>query len=204
MLDMNNKVKIDDEGNKVLKTETDDDGNVTETDEYESEELTDEESEEKQLLPARIVTLLKGGADFAELATQYSDSYYAVKYPSGVFVLSSQQFISGEETASATIADLEVGEFTEALTVGDGEYTYIVKRVELLDKVYENDDYAELFSDYDSTVKYDKYDGVVDAYDSAVTENETALAKFTMEGTFLSKYVDYYYYYNNYSSTSSS
>lgn len=201
MLNMKTKVKVDEDGNKVLKTEKDDDGNVTDTDVYDTEDLTDEESEEKQLLPAKLLAQIKEGADFGTLAAEYSDDYYSAKYPKGVFVLSTQQFINNEKTASDTIAALKVGEYTEALTVGDGEYTYIVKRVDLIDKVYDSEDYADLFSEYGDTVKYNKYDGVVEVYSDTVTEDATALEKYTMEKTFLSKYVDYYYQISKYSSS---
>ena len=46
MLDMENKVVRDEDGNRVIATEEDDEGNEVETEAYETEELTTEEKEE--------------------------------------------------------------------------------------------------------------------------------------------------------------
>ncbi len=199
MLDMNNKVKTDDEGNRVVKTTTDSDGKVTEQEAFETEELTEEEAEEKGLLAAKIIKELEGGADFAELVQKYSDDFYSIKYPKGVFVLKDSDLVSGATTINEAVKKLEVGERTDALSTGDtNDYTYIVKRIDLLDKVYENEDYEDLFSDYADDVKYDKYDGVVETYDTSVTTDSDAISGLSMKETFLSAYVDYYYYYSRY------
>lgn len=202
MLDMNNKVKVDENGKRLLKTETDSEGVVSETDEYQTETLTDDEADEKQLLPAKLIAQLKEGADFATLAAEYSDDYYSVKYPKGLFVLTDSKFLDDAKAAEAVSA-LKIGEYTEALSVGDGEYTYIVKRVELVDKVYASDDYKDLFSDYEDSLMYDKYDKVVEAFTDGIVSDDALLGKYSMKTTFLSKYVDYYYKYNQYLSSAS-
>ncbi len=202
MLDMKNKVKVDGDGNRVVKTTTGKDGKVTEQEAFETEELTKEEAEEKGLLAAKIIKELDGGADFADLVKKHSDDFYSIKYPHGVFVLKDSDLVNGASNINEAIKKLEVGEHTEALSTGDtNDYTYIVKRIDLLDKVYENEEYKDLFSSYKDDVKYDKYDGVVEAYDASVTVDSDAISGFSMKKTFLSSYVDYYYYYNRYGSS---
>ena len=75
MLDMENKVVRDEDGNRVIATEEDDEGNEVETEAYETEELTTEEKEEKQTLGQLILDELADGASFEDMIAEYSDAY---------------------------------------------------------------------------------------------------------------------------------
>ena len=107
MLDMENKVKRDEDGNRVVTTEEDEDGNEVELEEYETEELTTEEKEEKQTLGQLILDELEDGASFEDMIAEYSDAYYSVEFPEGMFVLKEGTFI--DSTVTEAIKDLEVG-----------------------------------------------------------------------------------------------
>lgn len=194
MLDMTHKVVVDEEGNKVRTTSKDSDGNEVENDEYKLEELTDEEKEEKALLPQILIYKLEDDADFQELAVEYSDNYLSVKYPNGLFVLKDSSLVNDAAVTSA-LKDLEVGSYTSPISISDGKYTYIIKRIPLRDKVYEDEDYSDLFSSYKDTVKFDKYDKLVENYVNLIEVNDSAIANSSMAKTFLTEYVDYYYQY---------
>lgn len=193
VLDMNNKVKRDEEGNRILATETDDEGNVEELDYYETEELTEDEKSEKQILADKILAELEAGTKtFEELVNEYSDEYYSVAFPEGQFVLTEGTFINS--TVTEKVKDLEIGEYTdEAISIDSDNYQYIVKRVELKDSVYDDDAYLELFDGYEETVKLDKYEELIEGYFEGVTVNEEVASEYTMKDTFLSQYADDYY-----------
>lgn len=199
-LDMNNKIKTDEEGNRVRKTTKDSEGVETELDAYEMVALTDEEKEEKALLPQILIYKLEDDVDFQELAVEYSDDYLSVKYADGLYITEAQltNYLSDSTVISAVQA-LEVGAYTQPVSVSDGKYTYIVKRVELLEKAYAEEEYADLFADYEETVKYDKYDELIRNYVELIETNDAVIEKASMANTFLTEYVDYYYQlYKNY------
>lgn len=199
MFDMNNKVVLDEEGNKVRTTTTDKDGNTTENDEYKTEKMTDEEKDEKALLPDTVLQQIKGGEDFAELAAKYSDSYLSVKYKEGVFVTSS---ILSEASAKEKIDALEIGEVSDVISVGDGEYSYIVKRVPLIEKVYDEEahpEYTDLFTNYTDNVQDEKYSKLIEKYVDSVTMDEEIVNSLSMQKVYLSKSVNYAYQQSLYS-----
>ena len=192
MLDMENKVKIDEDGNRVIKKVKDKDGKEVDGTSYETEKLTDEEKEAKQTLAKEILKQPEEGADFVELAQKYSDEYYSVEFPDGMFVLKDGTFINA--TVTDKIKDLEIGEYTkEEIAVGTNKYQYLVKRVPLKAEVYNEDKYLDLFSDYKDSVKYDKYENFVETFYEEIGVEEAVAAEYTLADTYLSKYADLYY-----------
>ncbi len=193
VLDMNNKVKLDEEGNRIIKTTKDSEGNEVESDVYETEALTDEEKSEKQVLADKILAELEAGTKtFEELIAEYSDEYYSVAFPEGQFVLADGTFINS--TVTEKVKDLEIGEYTDkAISIDSDKYQYIVKRIELKEGVYNEDKYLELFEGYEDTVKFDKYEKLIETYFENVTVNEAVAAEYTMKDTFLSTYCNDYY-----------
>ena len=202
VIDMENKVVLDDEGNRVLEktTETDENGEKVEVDSdvYKMEALTDDEKSEKQNLAAKIFAELEAGtATFEQLIELYSDEYYSVKYPEGVFVLEEGTFI--DTAVDAAAKELEIGEYTdEAISVGSDAYQYIVKRVELKEEVYNDEAYESLFADYETTVMYTKYEDHIKTFFDNVVVDQAVSGRYTFAETFLSEYADinfqYYYY----------
>lgn len=190
VLDLKNKVVLDEEGNRVVVKEKDKDGKEVDGDSYKTEKLTDEEKETKQSLADSILTELGKGASFEEMVQKYSDEYYSVEYPEGWFIDKESTFVNA--TVTEKIKDLEVGEYT-AKVIESGDYRYIVKRVELKDKVYDDDDYLEFFTDFEETVEYDKYETYVKSFFEEISVVDAIVKEYTMEETFLSPYVDEYY-----------
>ena len=202
MLDMENKVKLDEEGNRIIAKEEDSEGNEVDSDSYETEALTDEEKETKQTLVQAILDELAEGASFEDRIAKYSDAYYSVEVPEGMFVLKDGTFLS--TTITEKIKDLEIGEYTEE-AIESNKCQYIVKRVELKDKVYEDEKYLELFEEYEDTVKYDKYENYIETFFDDITVDEAVAAEYTVADTYLSKYADLYYqqWWSSYLSSSS-
>ena len=202
MLDMENKVKLDEEGNRIIAKEEDSEGNEVDSDSYETEALTDEEKETKQTLVQAILDELAEGASCEDMIAKYSDAYYSVEFPEGMFVLKDGTFLS--TTITEKIKDLEIGEYTEE-AIESNKCQYIVKRVELKDKVYEDEKYLELFEEYEDTVKYDKYENYIETFFDDITVDEAVAAEYTVADTYLSKYADLYYqqWWSSYLSSSS-
>ncbi len=208
MLDMENKVVRDEDGNRVRETttSTDDAGETvtTESDSYETEALTDDEKSEKQTLAATILAELEAGtATFEELIEKYSDDYYSVAFPEGLFVLEEGTFLYTDVDEEAK--DLEIGEYTAAISANSAKEQYIVKRVALKDAVYSDEAYADFFESYEETVMYDKYEEHIQSFYDQITVYDAVSGRYTIADTYLSEYADvnfqYYYYYGlNYSS----
>ncbi len=204
MLDMNNKVVRDDEGNRVVQTteetvtsdEHSDEEHTHEVEQeaFETETLTDDEKSEKQNLPATILAELEAGtATFEELIEKYSDDYHSVTYPEGIFVLTNGTFIDSAVDSAAK--ELEIGEYTEAISVSSDAYKYIVKRVELKEAAYSDEHYADLFDGYEDTVMYNKYEEYLKSFFEDIATDEEVSGKYTFTDTYLSEYADLYYQY---------
>ena len=201
VLDLKNKVKRDAEGNRIVKKvkEKDENGKEVEKDgdTYETEALTTEEKETKQTLADSILAELakEDGRSFEELIKEYSDEYYSVEYSEGWFVDKEGTFINA--TVTDKVKDLEIGKYT-AKVIESGDYRYIVKRVELKDKVYDDDKYLEFFTDFEDVVEYDKYENYVKGFYDQIQIVDTIVNKYTIADTYLNPkselYRDFLYY----------
>lgn len=218
-LDMNNKIEKDDDGNYIgvdssnnkyiLEIKKDEDGTVTienkgrvdgtETDltkvtitGFSTVALTDEEIDEKATLPDKIIKELdENNGDFKDIMLEYSDEYVSFVYENGVVISDTGYFVANDSVMNPS-RELEVGEHTEPISVSDSKYVYIVKKIEKPGKAYEEEEYKDLFTDYEDTVMYDKYQKIIDEYLEMITYDETTLAKYKMSTTYLTPYVDYY------------
>ena len=195
VIDLNNKVVLDEDGNRVVTTTKDSEGNEIDGDSYKTESLTDEEKETKQTLAESILAELakEDAPTFEELINLYSDEYYSVEYSDGWFVDKEGTFI--DSTVTEKVKDLEIGDYTKTV-IESGNYQYIVKRVDLKEKVYEDteeNEYYEFFADFEEVVEYDKYENYVKSFFGDIVIAEEIITKYSLENTFLSADVDRYY-----------
>ena len=154
-----------------------------------------ERKEEKTALVDEILAELKEGADFKELALKYSDEFISEYFADGYII---EGDLISDEAAIKAINALEVGEYTEtAISLESGAYYYIVKKVALAEKAYthanegaEDTTYAELFSEYTSTVEDHKYEEFLKEYIEAVVVNEEVLGTYSMATTKLSPMIE--------------
>ncbi len=206
MIDLENKVVRDENGDRVRETTTtkDEDGKevIEETDSYKTEKLTDDEKSEKQTLAATILKELEAGtATFEELIEKYSDEFLSVEYSEGLFAHKDGTFLTTEVDEAAK--ELEIGEYTdEAVSVSSNTKQYIVKRIELKEEVYNDEHYAELFENYESSVSEIKYEEYIETFFDKIVVDEAIAGKYTMADTFLSDFanVNFQYYYSGYTS----
>lgn len=218
-LDMNNKIEKDDDGNYIgvdssnnkyiLEIKKDENGKVTienkgRVDGKEADltkvtitgfsmvALTEDEVNEKATLPDKIIHELdENGGDFKEIALKYSDEYVTFVYENGVVISESGYFVANESVMKPT-RELEIGKHTDPISVSDGKYVYIASKVEKPEKAYEDDEYKDLFTDYENTVMYDKYQKILDQYLDKIVLDEKIVGKYKMSTTFLTPFVDYY------------
>ena len=189
MLDMNKDITKDEDGNRVQKTETDDDGNETPIEEYEYTELTDEQKEEKKTLVETIKKALADGKDFAELVEEYSDSFDSHKYSTAYIVSASGTFLNA--TVQDKIKDFEVGNYTEeGISYSNDNYVYFVKRVELPEKAFSSEDYEDFFTSFDDNMKNERYNDICEEYIDKIVVNEKVTSKYSFLKAFLSDFVN--------------
>ncbi|MGN1095710.1 MAG: peptidylprolyl isomerase [Eubacteriales bacterium] len=208
MISTEKKIATDDDGNKkyVVYDENSNSLYVTDISEeyleenkytlgynYQYLDLTDEEKSKKATLADEIIEQLKSGADFKELALANSDYFFTSYYPEGI--ITSGNIVDDENVIKA-LEELEIGSYTDAISVNSGKYVYIIKRVELKEKAYEDayedaedKEYAELFEGYVDTVKYSKYSDTLAEYTASIVSNDEILGKYKMSETYLSKFV---------------
>ena len=159
---------------------------------YQYEKITEEKRKtEKKELADEILAKLKDGADFAELAAEYSDEMLTHYYKPGYMV--DGDLIS-DDVAREAIKDLKVGEYTTKSFTVDNKYEYIVKRVELTEKAYTHSDedaedktYADLFGSYRDVVEAEEYSDMLEEAGKEAAANTAVTKKYTMKDTFLSK-----------------
>lgn len=204
VLDMNNKVVLDEDGKRVRTTSTqkDEEGKeiTVENEAYKTEKLTDEEKSEKQTLAAKILAELEAGTKtFEELAAEYSDDYFSVEYPDGMFVLKDGTFIN--TTVDAKAKELEIGEYTtEVISVNSDSFQYLVKRVALKDGVYNDEKYLSLFDGFEDGVAYHHYEGYVESLFDSVVVDQAVAGRHSFADIYVSEEADanaYNYYYGN-------
>lgn len=207
MIDTKNDIAKDDDGNKIYLAYDKDNNSVEITDiseeylkekeytlaySYKTEKIEDEDrTAEKAALADVILAELKNGTDFQELALKYSDLFLTEYFKNGYII---EGDLINDEDAIKAINALEVGDYTEeAISIESGSNMYIIKRVELKEKAYEDayenatdTEYADLFEDYKDTVANYKYEQFLEKYVNAVVEEKDVTGKYSMASVALS------------------
>lgn len=152
----------------------DEDGMPEYTDEgnLKTRPLTSEELEAKQALVDAIDTSLAEGGNFEEIYEAFSEDRY---YKNGYYISENMDFI---DDVKKSAFELEVGEYVKI----ESDYgTHYIKRLEMDEKPWANDDNKDFFDDYDTTVSESLFAEMVESYIDLVETDDEILAQYTME-----------------------
>ena len=146
------------------------------TNSYKTVELTDEEKAAKKALADDIMKKLEAGEDFDKLKAEYNEFFDSEKYEYGFFISSNDVSAYSSEMVIAA-RQMKIGEVRRLEEEGA---IYIVKRLELTDKPYSNENYLEMFEyilDYCQQADFNQYmDGLI----KGVTVNDEELGKISV------------------------
>lgn len=197
LLDMENKVERDEEGNRIIATTKNAAGETVDATYYKTSALTDDEKSEKQVLAETILAELEAGnKTFEEMVQEYSDAYYSITLKDGVYVEKEGSDFAADILKA--VNELEIGEYhKKVIDVDSGKYQYIVKRVALKDKVYDAEvcpEYKDFFATYRDGIETNKYNAHIESFFEGIEVDMATINTYTMADTYLSTYVDDYFY----------
>ncbi|MCQ2436278.1 MAG: hypothetical protein MJ101_05170, partial [Clostridia bacterium] len=156
---------------------------------FKTVKLTESEITEKSYFPQAILDKAAEGTEFKDLMLKYSDSILSYVYADGVMIHKDGYFVNNETVMSAARA-LEIGKVSDAVSISDGEYQYIIKRIPLAEKAYEDEKFADLFTDYKDVVVDAKYEELTKPYTEAVIVDSDTIGKYTMKGIYTAPVLD--------------
>ncbi|MBO4216653.1 MAG: hypothetical protein J5940_01765 [Clostridia bacterium] len=207
VVDLKNEVELDEEGNRVMN----DAG--TEYKRTSIDESTDEGKEklsDKGFIPEKIKSELAVGTSFVELIEKYSDEYTSVKYAESGVIYSEYTdgvILSFDDAILTTLASLKTGEVSDQITTVSENYVYFVERLDLPEKAYADEEYAQWFvyedtledaeddeeketvlvNAFDDLVRDYLYDSTVEALVDTIVSDDEQLAKCTIKSAFMPK-----------------
>mgnify|MGYP004653557059 CR=1 FL=1 len=143
----------------------DDSGNVKTAD------MDAEMRAEKQIVIDAIDAALADGTDFEIVYDTYSEDKY---YKNGYYLTHDIDFIP--EVVDAAFS-LEIGDWEKI----ESDYgVHYILRLPLADKAYADEDNADFFPDYETTVKSDLFVNYIRSFLPEVTVNEALIARYNM------------------------
>ncbi len=153
----------------------------TDTSKFVTREMSEEEiAEKKALFEDLRDRILKGGEDFEALMSEYTMESGMKKFADGYYVTSASTFVPNEVLVA--LKAIDEGEVT---AVESESAWYILKRYELIDGAWNNEEYsAAMFGDLRSTVSTLAMSELVAPYaDEIVVDSEIVetypITKFT-------------------------
>ena len=207
VVDLKNEVELDEEGNRVMN-----DGG-TEFKRAAIDDSTDEGKEklsDKGFIPEKIKSELAAGTSFTELIEKYSDEYNSVKYAGSGVIYSEYTdgvILSFDDAILTTLSSLKTGEVSDQITTVSENYVYFVERLELPEKAYADEEYAQWFvyedtlddaeddeeketvlvNAFDKLVRDYLYDKTCDDLVEKITQDDDQLKKCTIKSAFMPK-----------------
>jgi len=109
---------------------------------YKTKTLTDAESKAKNALADDILKKLEAGEDFDKLKEQYNEDPQSELFKDGYFISANDLSVYGSEIVLAS-QDMAVGDFKKT---DDGTVICIMKKKELTEKPYTDENYKNQFS----------------------------------------------------------
>ena len=207
VVDLKNEVELDEEGNRVLN----DAG--TEYKRTAIDDSTDEGKEklsDKGFIQEKIKSELAEGTSFEELIEKYSDEYDSIRYAHDGVIYSEYTegvILSFDDAILSTISTLAAGGVSDPITTVSEDYVYFVERLELPEKAYADEDYAQWFvyedeledadgeeeketvlvNAFDDLVRDYLYETTCDALVETIVSNDELLAKYTIKKAYMPK-----------------
>ena len=165
----------------------DEDGNLifnqaSET--YEKIELDDEQKEKKKALADDVYNKAKSGEDFNELKKQYNEYPDGNKYELGYFI-SANDIDTYDSDIILAVSQMAIGEVKKIEKDGA---VCIIKRNELTEKPYVDDDYKDMFENIVDYCEEADFNSFMSELVKDVTVYEEELAAFSVEKAPLMRY----------------
>ena len=167
--------KKDENGNLIFNQ-------ATET--YEKVELDEKRSAEKKALAEDVLKRAESGEDFAELKKQYNEYPDGNKYELGYFI-SANDIDTYDSDIYLAVSKMEIGDVTKVEKDGA---VCIIKRNELTEKPYVDDDYKDMFENIVSYCEENDFNVYMSEVVKNVTVFEEELASFSVENAPLMSY----------------
>jgi len=155
---------FDDTGEHVIDTET---GT------YKTKELTDAQAEETRNLVADLQDRIATGDDFDELVQEHTMDTRLKTYTDGLYFTSGTTIVP-EEIAN-TVMEMKIG---EVKTIENDEGTFIIKRYELEDKKYEDEEYVNMIGDIKTNLNAQKMSEMLNSYTGSLVMNNAVIQEY--------------------------
>lgn len=123
---------------------------------YATVELTEEETKAKKALAESIMSKLEKGESFETLKAEYNEDPQGESFKDGYYISSNDISVYGSDIVVAA-NEMEEGEIKKT---SDGNVIYVMKRKELKDKPYTDEDYKDQFENllgYCEQYDFNKY-----------------------------------------------
>lgn len=142
---------------------------------YKTEELSEEEKAAKIELAADLEKRIAAGEDFDALVAQYTEDLGMQHFKNGYYFTSASTYLPTDVINA--VKELKIG---DVQTVETTAGIYIVKRYELEDKAYADENLAAMFSDMSSAVTSIKLQNLVAEHADEIVTNDEIIADYPL------------------------
>lgn len=133
-------------------------------------DLTEAQAKAQKELADKIEAELTAD-NFEEMMAKYNEDPTASGYPDGYYFSANSDYVQSYITKALTMDEGEI------VRIDTTDAVFFIKKYPLEEKAYENDEYADFFDGYDTTIKTLKYRSFIDTYfaEMQVEDNLTAI-----------------------------
>lgn len=142
---------------------------------YKTEELTEEEKAAKIELAADLEKRIAAGEDFDALVAQYTEDLGMQHFKDGYYFTSASTYLPTDVINA--VKELKIG---DVQTVETTAGIYIVKRYELADKAYSDENLSAMFSDMSNAVTSIKLQNLVAEHADEIVTNDEIIADYPL------------------------
>ena len=142
-----------------------------------TKELTEDEKKAKEKIADEIMTKLENGESFAELSEKYNEDPNKDLYKEGYFISSNDISVYGTEILTA-VQSMKTGEVKK---VNDSSTICIIKTKELVDKIYNDEDYKNQLGNLKDYCQQSDFNVYMTELAKNVVVNEEELSKISIK-----------------------